>query len=88
MIVFRIINKQNKYPVLLLTQGENTKYDDFMDPRTWSIRNGVLFAEMSGLLGLSAMAESVMRSPDQLEMVKQYQQVIFVQPITAQHSYI
>ena len=50
-LVFRIINKQNKYPVLLLTQGVNSKYEDFMDPRTWSIRNGVWFAEMSGLLG-------------------------------------
>ena len=48
---YRIINKQNKYPVLLLTAGENSKYDDFKDPRTWSIKNGVLFGEMSGLLG-------------------------------------
>ena len=47
----RIINKQNKYPVLLLTQGENSGYEEYQDPRTWSINNGVLFAEMSGLLG-------------------------------------
>lgn len=49
--MFRIINKQNRYPVLFLTQGENSKYEDFMDPRGWSIKNGVFFAEMSGLLG-------------------------------------
>merc|ERR550534_2743972 len=72
-----IINKQNKYPVLLLTAGKNDKYDYFMDPRTWTIRNGVLFAEMSGLLGLSAMAEVVMRDPSQLEMVRKYGQIIF-----------
>ena len=75
--LFRIINKQNKYPVLLLTAGQNDKYDDFMDPRTWTIRNGVLFACMSGLLGLSAMAEAVMRDPSQLEMVRSYGQIIF-----------
>jgi len=73
-----IINKQNKYPVLLLTAGENTKYEDFLDPRTWSIKNGVLFGEMSGLLGLSAMAEAVTRNPLQLEMVRKHQQIIFV----------
>ena len=75
--LFRIINKQNKYPVLLLTAGQNDKYDDFMDPRTWTIKNGVLFACMSGLLGLSAMAEAVMRDPSQLEMVRRYEQIIF-----------
>lgn len=72
-----IINKQNKYPVLLLTAGKNDKYDYFMDPRTWTIGNGVLFAEMSGLLGLSAMAEAVMRDPSQLEMVRRHGQIIF-----------
>ena len=77
LFLFRIINKQNKYPVLLLTAGKNDKYDYFMDPRTWTIRNGVLFAEMSGLLGLSAMAEAVMRDPSQLEMVRKYGQIIF-----------
>jgi len=73
-----IINKQNKYPVLLLTAGENSKYDDFKDPRTWSIKNGVLFGEMSGLLGLSAMAEAVTKDVSQLEMIHKYNQIIFV----------
>jgi len=72
-----IINKQNKYPVLLLTQGENSKYEDFMDPRTWSIRNGVWFVEMSGLLGLSAMAEALTRDHSQMELVKSRNQVMF-----------
>ena len=63
--------------MLLLTAGKNDKYDYFMDPRTWTISNGVLFAEMSGLLGLSAMAEAVMRDPSQLEMVRRYGQIIF-----------
>jgi len=72
-----IINKQNRYPVLFLTQGENSKYEDFMDPRTWSIKNGVFFAEMSGLLGLSAMAEALMRDTSQLELVRSRGQILF-----------
>ena len=49
-----------------------------MDPRTWSITNGVLFVEMSGLLGLSVRAEAVLRNPQHLEKVRQHGQVIFV----------
>jgi len=73
-----IINKQNKYPVLLLTQGENSGYEEYCDPRTWSIRNGVLFVEMSGLLGLSVRAEALLRNPHHLEKVREHNQVIFV----------
>ena len=58
--------------------GTNTKYEEFKDPRTWSIRHGVLFVEMSGLLGLSAMAESVMADVSQLELIHRYHQIIFV----------
>ena len=74
----RIINKQNKYPVLLLTQGEDSGYEEYIDPRTWSISNGVLFVEMSGLLGLSVRAEAVLRNPHHLEKVREHNQVIFV----------
>ena len=77
-VALRIINKQNKYPVLLLTQGENSGYEEYVDPRTWSITNGVLFVEMSGLLGLSVRAEAVLRNPQHLEKVRQHGQVIFV----------
>ena len=48
---FRLSCKQNRYPVLLLTQGRNSKYDDYRDPRTWTIKNGIWFAKMGGLLG-------------------------------------
>jgi len=48
-----------------------------MDPRTWSIRNGVWFVEMSGLLGLSAMAEALMRDPSQMDLVRSKGQVLF-----------
>ena len=45
--------------------------------RTWSLRQGVLFGEMAGLLGVSAMAEALTRDPTQMQMVKERGQVIF-----------
>ena len=77
-LLVRIINKQNKYPVLLLTQGEDSGYEEYIDPRTWSIANGVLFVEMSGLLGLSVRAEALLKYPQRMEKVRQHGQVIFV----------
>ena len=41
------------------------------------MRNGVLCGEMTGLLGLSAMAEALTRDPTQMKMVKERGQVIF-----------
>jgi len=69
--------KQNRYPVLLLTQGRQSKYEDYRDPRTWSIKNGVMFATMAGLLGVSAMAEALLKDPEQMTSVKKSNQVIF-----------
>ena len=48
---YRIRLKQNRYPVLLLTQGINSKYDDLFDPRTWTIENGSHFVAMAEILG-------------------------------------
>jgi hypothetical protein len=45
------VNKQNKYPTMLLTQGINTKYKDYQDPRTWTIPLATCFVKMAGLLG-------------------------------------
>jgi hypothetical protein len=64
------VNKQNKYPAMLLTQGINTKYKDYQDPRTWTIPLAACFVKMAGLLGISAMAEDIMRDPSQVQLVK------------------
>jgi hypothetical protein len=68
--VCRLVNKQNKYPAMLLTQGINTKYKDYQDPRTWTIPLAACFVKMAGLLGISAMAEDIMRDPSQVQLVK------------------
>ena len=70
--------KQNRYPVLLLTQGVNTKYDDYMDPRTWTIAKGSNFVSMLEILGVNVMAEDIQRDPSQVQMVKEKGQVMFV----------
>ena len=70
--------KQNRYPALLLTQGINSKYDDYYDPRTWTIKNGSNFVAMSEILGVAAMADDIQRDPSQVQLVKERGQVIFV----------
>ena len=61
--------KQNRYPALLLTQGINSKYDDYYDPRTWTIKNGSNFVAMSEILGVAAMADDIQRDPSQVFLV-------------------
>lgn len=42
--------KQNKYPVMFLTQGVTLRYSDYYDPRTHTIPMGVYFALAIGIL--------------------------------------
>uniref|UniRef100_A0A0K2TTA7 GP-PDE domain-containing protein n=2 Tax=Lepeophtheirus salmonis TaxID=72036 RepID=A0A0K2TTA7_LEPSM len=73
--VFR--KKQNQYPVLLLTVGINTKYEQYLDARTWSIDKGSYFVEMQDILGINAMAEDIQRDPTQVQLVKSKNRVLF-----------
>ena len=50
--IYRLRLKQNRYPVLLLTQGVNTKYPEYADPRTWTIENGSNFVAVAEILGM------------------------------------
>ena len=72
-----LVSKQNKFPVLFLTQGETSKYEPYKDPRTQTIKHGAWFAKMAGLLGLSAMGGVVMANPSLVSYVKSLGQVIF-----------
>lgn len=69
--------KQNKYPVLFLTQGVNSKYANYRDPRTRNIPNASKFVEMAEILGINAMAEDLLRDPGQVDIVKKRGQVLF-----------
>ncbi len=52
--------------MLFLTQGINTKYDDYRDPRTRSIAHAVRFVRMVEVLGVNAMAEDLLRDTTQV----------------------
>ena len=71
-------SKQNKYPVLFLTQGVNTKYEDYRDPRTWSIPMAAKFVEMAEIFGINAFSEDILRDSSQVAMVKNRGQILFV----------
>lgn len=62
--------KQNKYPVLFLTQGETTRYPPYKDPRCWSILPAIKFANMIEILGLSVHTEDLLRD-NSLVSIKQ-----------------
>ncbi len=55
--------KQNKYPVLFLTQAETAKYKSYRDPRCWTIDSAAKFVGMSELLGVNAIAEILLKDP-------------------------
>ncbi len=64
--------------MLLLTQGINNKYENYLDPRTWTIENGSNFVAMVEILGVNAMAQDIQRDPCQVQMVRERGQVLFV----------
>jgi glycerophosphoryl diester phosphodiesterase len=64
--------------VLFLTQGQQTKYDDYRDPRTWSIMLASKFVEMAEILGVNAFSEDVLRDITQVDLVKGRGQILFV----------
>lgn len=60
-ICFALRMKQNKFPVLFLTQGETEKYPPYKDPRCWNIKAAVNFCKMAEILGISAHSEDILR---------------------------
>ncbi|OQR78773.1 glycerophosphocholine phosphodiesterase GPCPD1-like [Tropilaelaps mercedesae] len=69
--------KQNKYPLLFLTQGITTKYPAYQDPRTSSTRMAAYFSRATGLLGVNAHTEELHASPDCIALVKSKKLVLF-----------
>ena len=49
-VVFSLRLKQNKYPVLMLTQADTTIFPMYADVRTQSIMMAAEFAQAHGLL--------------------------------------
>lgn len=56
-LVIMLRMKQNKFPVMFLSQGMTDKYDRYADIRTRSISNGVYFAHAFDLVGIDIIAD-------------------------------
>ncbi|XP_053344755.1 glycerophosphocholine phosphodiesterase GPCPD1 isoform X1 [Clarias gariepinus] len=56
--------KQNKYPILFLTQGVSEVYPQLMDIRCQSTHIAMSFAQSENILGISAHTEELLRNMD------------------------
>uniref|UniRef100_A0A3P8URV4 Glycerophosphocholine phosphodiesterase 1 n=1 Tax=Cynoglossus semilaevis TaxID=244447 RepID=A0A3P8URV4_CYNSE len=54
--------KQNKYPILFLTQGISERYPEMMDIRCQNTPIAISFAQSENILGISAHSEDLLRT--------------------------
>ncbi|XP_030346592.1 glycerophosphocholine phosphodiesterase GPCPD1 isoform X2 [Strigops habroptila] len=70
-------HKQNKYPVLFLTQGESKLYPELMDLRSRTTPIAITFAQFENLLGINVHSEDLLRNPSFIKRAKSKGLVIF-----------
>ncbi|KAL7388306.1 hypothetical protein ABVT39_011051 [Epinephelus coioides] len=54
--------KQNKYPILFLTQGISERYPELMDIRCQTTQIAISFAQSENILGISAHTEELLKN--------------------------
>ncbi|KAG7240190.1 hypothetical protein INR49_027230 [Caranx melampygus] len=54
--------KQNKYPILFLTQGISEKYPELMDIRCQTTQIAISFAQSENILGISGHTEELLKN--------------------------
>ncbi|XP_038607202.1 glycerophosphocholine phosphodiesterase GPCPD1 [Tachyglossus aculeatus] len=69
--------KQNKYPILFLTQGKSDAYPELMDLRSRTTHIAMSFAQFENLLGINAHTEDLLRNPSYIQEAKSKGLVIF-----------
>ncbi|XP_077527185.1 glycerophosphocholine phosphodiesterase GPCPD1-like [Haemaphysalis longicornis] len=69
--------KQNKYPLLFLTQGQTDKYPPYLDTRTSSICMATYFALSIHIMGINVHTEELRRHPSLVAFVKQHKLILF-----------
>ncbi|XP_017875256.1 glycerophosphocholine phosphodiesterase GPCPD1-like isoform X2 [Ceratina calcarata] len=69
--------KQNKYPVVFLTQGVTSKYPTYHDPRCQTVPMAVRHALAADILGINVHTEDILRDPSQVKYVKDAGLIIF-----------
>ncbi|XP_004083384.1 glycerophosphocholine phosphodiesterase GPCPD1 isoform X1 [Oryzias latipes] len=70
-------HKQNKYPILFLTQGISDKYPELMDIRCQNTEIAISFAESENILGISAHTEELLKHLNYIEEAKSKGLVVF-----------
>ncbi|XP_043276191.1 glycerophosphocholine phosphodiesterase GPCPD1-like isoform X2 [Venturia canescens] len=69
--------KQNKYPVVFLTQGVTAKYPTYHDPRCQTIPMAMKHAIAADILGINVHTEDILRDPSQVKIVRDAGLIIF-----------
>ncbi|XP_014281827.1 glycerophosphocholine phosphodiesterase GPCPD1 isoform X1 [Halyomorpha halys] len=69
--------KQNRYPVMFLTQGITDKYPAYHDPRCQNVPMAVHFAVNMDILGINVHTEELLRDSSQIALVKRAGLVLF-----------
>ncbi|XP_069179920.1 glycerophosphocholine phosphodiesterase GPCPD1 isoform X2 [Procambarus clarkii] len=69
--------KQNRYPVMFLTQGVSEVWPPYEDSRTSSIPHAILYAVNADILGINVHTEDLMRDHSQMKMAMDYNLIVF-----------
>ncbi|XP_066561847.1 glycerophosphocholine phosphodiesterase GPCPD1 isoform X2 [Amia ocellicauda] len=69
--------KQNKYPVLFLTQGKSEIYPDLMDIRCRTTSMAISFAQSEDMLGINANVEDLLKNMDYIKEAQSKGLVVF-----------
>nr|XP_054604399.1 glycerophosphocholine phosphodiesterase GPCPD1-like [Nothobranchius furzeri]XP_054604400.1 glycerophosphocholine phosphodiesterase GPCPD1-like [Nothobranchius furzeri] len=70
-------HKQNKYPILFLTQGISVRYPELMDIRCQSTQIAISFAQSENILGISAHTEELLKHLDYIREAQSKGLVVF-----------
>ncbi|PVD33152.1 hypothetical protein C0Q70_08601 [Pomacea canaliculata] len=70
--------KQNKYPVLFLSNGPTVRYTPYCNWRCKTFNHGISFAMAEGLLGVNFQAEGLIRDIPLIQHIQSLGLVLFV----------
>ncbi|XP_053316388.1 glycerophosphocholine phosphodiesterase GPCPD1 [Spea bombifrons] len=69
--------KQNRYPILFLTQGQSDIYPELMDLRCRTTPMAISFAQFENILGINVHTEDLLRNPEYVKEAKSKGLVVF-----------
>ncbi|XP_050702343.1 glycerophosphocholine phosphodiesterase GPCPD1-like, partial [Eriocheir sinensis] len=69
--------KQNRYPVMFLTQGVSEVWLPYEDQRCSTIHQAILYATNADILGINVHTEDLMRDPSQINAAEENNLIVF-----------